>query len=131
LAAFSLGAAELAEKWVRTKVTGEATAQELSVNVLFPILEEIKRMILTEGHAPDVEAVREIDRHLRLCKNPEKIVGSKAYLAKQAEEERRAEEKRQKKVLEMQKEQGDPFGDEVGDEVGERNLVDNDNEDDD
>ena len=117
----------MAEKWVRTKVTGEATAQELSVNVLFPILEEIKRMILTEGHAPDVEAVREIDRHLRLCKNPEKIVGSKAYLAKQAEEERRAEEKRQKKVLEMQKEQGDPFGD----EVGERNLVDNDNEDDD
>jgi len=127
LAAFSLGAADLAEKWVRTKVTGEATAQELSVNALFQVLERIKRMILTEGHAPDVEAVREIDRRLRLCKNPEKIVGSKAYLAKQAEEERRAEKKRQKKVLEMQKEQGDPFGD----EVREKNIVDYDDEDDD
>ena len=127
MAAFSLGAAELAEKWVRTKVTGEVTAQKLSVDALSPVLEGIKGMILAEGHAPDVEAVREVDRRLRLCKNPEKIVGSKAYLAKQGEEEKRAEEKRQKKVLEMQKEQGDPFSD----EVQERNLVDYDDEDDD
>jgi len=41
--------------------------------------------------------VREVDRRLRICKNPEKVVGSKAYLARKLEDERVAEEKRSKK----------------------------------
>jgi len=127
LAAFSLGTGELAEKWARTKLIPEATPEQLSLDTIFPVLEAVKRMILEQGHAPNVEAVREVDRRLRICKNPEKIVGSKAYLAKQAEEDRKTEEKRQKKVLEMQKGQSDPFGD----EVQGRSLINYDEEEDD
>lgn len=74
-----------------------------------------------------MEAVREVDRRLRICKNPEKVVGSKAYLAKQAEEERKAEEKRNKKASDIQKGQIDPFGE----EIQSTNLVDYDDDDDD
>lgn len=83
-------------------------------------------MMLNGGDAPDVEAVREVDRSLRICKNPEKVVGSKAYIAKQAAVERKAEEKRHRKVLEMQKGQKDPFGE----EIQGTNLVDYDDDDD-
>ena len=36
--------------------------------------------------------MREVDRRLRLCKNPEKVPGTRAYLARQAEVERKAQE---------------------------------------
>lgn len=76
--------------------------------------ESIKEMILRDGDVPSVEVVREIDRRLRLCKNPEKIVGSKAYLKKQAKEEQVAAEKREKKAEVVRKAaEADPFGDEL------------------
>jgi cyclin H len=56
--------------------------------------------------------VREVDRRLKLCKNPEKVVGSKAYLARKAEDERKAEEKRSKKAMDVQ-EDADPFGEKL------------------
>lgn len=126
LAAFSLASPELALKWAQSKLSSDATPSQLSFDAISPVLVLIKAMILNEGHAPDVEAVREVDRRLRICKNPEKVEGTKAYLAKQAEEERKAEEKRNKKVLEMQKGQTDPFGD----EIQAKNLVDYDDDDD-
>ncbi|KAF5355950.1 hypothetical protein D9756_003896 [Leucocoprinus leucothites] len=126
LAAFTLAAPDLALKWAQSKLLPNVTSSQLSLDTISPVLELIKSMILNEGHAPDVEAVREVDRRLRICKNPEKVVGSKAYLAKQAEEERKAEEKRHKKVLEMQKGQSDPFGD----EIQGTSLVDYDDDDD-
>ena len=59
--------------------------------------------------------VREVDRRLKLCKNPEKVVGSSAYLAKKAEDERLATEKRTKKADEVRNISGeDPFGSELG-----------------
>lgn len=84
-------------------------------------------MIVNGGRGPDVEAVREVDRRLRICNNPEKVVGSSAFLAKQAEKAEQAEDKRNKKVLEMQKGQTDPFGD----EIRSSGLVDYDDDDDD
>jgi cyclin H len=126
LAAFSIAAPDLASKWAESKLQQNALPAQLSLETVSPVLELIKSIILNEGHAPEVEAVREVDRRLRLCKNPEKVVGSKAYLVKQEEEERRAEEKRHKKVLEMQQGQMDPFGD----EFRGPNLVDYDDDDD-
>lgn len=59
--------------------------------------------------------IREVDRRLKLCKNPEKVVGSSAYLAKKAEGERLAAEKRTKKADEVRNNiGGDPFGSEFG-----------------
>jgi len=94
-------------------------------------IEDIKRLITSQGHTPDVESVREVDRRLRICKNPEKVIGSKAYLARKLEDERLAEEKRNKKAAEMQEgtNDGDPFGNELS--KTRRLLVDYDDDDDD
>jgi cyclin H len=91
----------------------------------------IKLLITQSGQPPDVDSVRTVDRRLKLCKNPEKVVGSSAYLAKKKEEERKAEEKRNRKAEEVRKaiEDGDPFGD-VLREKAETGLVDDDDDDD-
>ena len=98
---------------------------------LSQVIDDIKRLITSQGHTPDVESVREVDRRLRICKNPEKVVGSKAYLARKLEDERVAEEKRNKKTAEMQEGSNDvdPFGNELSDT--RRLLVDYDDDDDD
>ena len=98
---------------------------------LSQIIDDIKRLITSQGHTPEVESVREVDRRLRICKNPEKVVGSKAYLARKLEDERVAEEKRNKKTAEMQEGSNDvdPFGNELSDT--RRLLVDYDDDDDD
>lgn len=86
------------------------------------------------GHPPDVEAVREVDRRLKLCKNPEKVPGSKAYLARQAAEQRRAEEKRNKKAEDVRKavtEGGNPFGSELNEDEKAKQLAELDDDDDD
>jgi cyclin H len=108
LACLALANPSSAGQWVSSKSVRGA-------NELEGAIEAIKELITRTGHVPDVESVREVDRRLKLCKNPEKVVGSKAYLAKKAEEARKAEEKRSKKAMEVQQtmEAGDPFGDEL------------------
>ena len=91
----------------------------------------IKSLITSSGNPPNVESVRDVDRRLKLCKNPEKVVGSKAYLARKAEEEKKAEDKRNRKAVEVKNtvDDGDPFGDELGrQDIG---LVDYDDDDED
>lgn len=125
LAAFSLAAPDLAARWLQSKNSPEHT---MNPNVI----EEIKTLIERDGHAPEVEAVREVDRRLRLCTNPEKVPGSKAYLAKKAEEEKKEGERRNKKATSLQQamEANDPFGNELtGSQKG--SVVDDDDDDDD
>ncbi|TDL28406.1 cyclin-like protein [Rickenella mellea] len=106
LACLSLASSDLAKQWAESKG---------SLSVL-AIVENIQQLIAGEGTDPEVEAVREVDKRLRLCKNPEKVPGSKAYLAKKAEEEATALARRSKKADDVKKamEAGDPFGDELG-----------------
>ena len=82
-------------------------------------------MIQTHGFPPDLEAVREVDRRLRICKNPEKVVGSTAYKRKQEEQERKAEEKRMRKaeLTRRAMADNDPFGSEL---IKEEDLDDDD-----
>ncbi|KAI0068422.1 cyclin-like protein [Artomyces pyxidatus] len=105
LACLSLADSDLAATWARAK----------GAESVLQIIPSIKDMILQDGQVPSVEVVREIDRRLKVCKNPEKVVGSKAYLAKKEKEEREAESKRAKKAEGVRKamEDGDPFGDEL------------------
>ena len=110
LACFSLASPTMASAWARAKFP--STSHPLVLDVLGPIVE----IILRDGSPPDVEAVREVDRRLRLCKNPEKMVGSKAYMAKKAQEEREAREKRERKAemaRVMMEKEGDVFGTEL------------------
>ena len=124
LAAFSLVAPDAATRWIAMKNMSESAT-------LQGVLEEIQSVIAQQGHPPDVESVREVDRRLKLCKNPEKVVGSKAYLVRKKEEERIAEEKRTKKA-ELQRaamnDEQDPFGTNLAPKKG---LVDYDDDDDD
>jgi len=84
----------------------------------------ITTLITESGHPPDVESVREVDRRLKLCKNPEKVVGSKAYLAKKAEEEKKLSEKKNRKPG-MDDDDDDPFGDALS---GERQDLEDDDD---
>ncbi|KAJ3517380.1 hypothetical protein NLJ89_g542 [Agrocybe chaxingu] len=126
LSAFSLVFPDVASQWMALKSPHE-------VSTLSTIVDDIKSIITTHGHPPSVESVREVDRRLRLCKNPEKVVGSKAYLARKMDAERSAAEKRNKKAVEVQKamEDGDPFGNELAEKRGLAGLVDYDDDDDD
>lgn len=130
LAALSLAAPELASTWSKSKSQGKLASSLLSSDTLPVVIEAIKTLITGMGVTPDVESVREVDKRLRLCKNPEKVVGSVAYLAKKAENEKKAEEKRNKKAVEVHQAMvdGDPFGNELGERPG---LVDYDDDDDD
>lgn len=123
LACFSLASPALASAWLRSK-TGQGSEESV-----LSVLEPIKAMVLTEGAPPDVEAVREVDRRLKLCKNPEKIPGTNAYNKKMAEKQRKADAKRLRKaeLVRQAMEQGDPFGSSL---VGQADLDDEDDDDD-
>ena len=124
LAAFSLSLPVVSEQWVATKMPDDFSK-------LSQVIDDIKRLITSQGHTPDVESVREVDRRLRICKNPEKVIGSKAFLARKLEDERVAEEKRSKKAAEMQEGviNSDPFGNELS--KTNQLLVDYDDDEDD
>ncbi len=126
LTCFSLASPTLASAWTHAKFPSSPHPPVLDV------LEPIKAMILGDGSSPDVEAVREVDRRLRLCKNPEKIVGSNAYTKKQQEKERKADEKRRRKAeaARIAMEEGDPFGSELARKAAQ-GLADEDDDDDD
>ena len=126
LACFSLASPTLASAWARAKFPS------LSHPPVLDVLEPIKAVIEQDGSPPDVEAVREVDRRLRLCKNPEKVVGSNAYNKKQQEKERKADEKRRRKAeaARIAMEEGDPFGSELAKKAVEE-LDDDDDDDDD
>jgi cyclin H len=79
---------------------------EQAIFALGETIDQIKTVITQTGESPQVELVREVDRRLKLCKNPQRVVGSKAYLAIKEEEQKRAE---QKKIRKSEGE--DPFGD--------------------
>jgi cyclin H len=117
LACVGLVEPDLANRWAQSK----------SSEAVLVVLESIKAIISEESVLPDVETVREVDRRLKLCKNPEKIVGSKSYLAKKAEEEKLAMDKRNKKADEIRQtiEEGDPFGNEL---ATERAMLDDDDD---
>ena len=121
LAAFSMASSDLADSWAQSKHSGSE---------VISVIEDIKAMIARDGTGPDVEKVRDVDRRLRLCKNPEKVEGSKAYLAKKADQEARAKAKRMKKAGDARRAmaEGDPFGEELG--PGDEALLDDDDDDD-
>ena len=127
LACFSLASPGLASAWARAKFPSVPHPPVLDV------LEPIKGVIQQDGSPPDVEAVREVDRRLRLCKNPEKIVGSNAYNKKMQEKERKADEKRRRKAeaARIAMEEGDPFGTELAKKAALDDLDDDDDDDDD
>lgn len=128
LASLSLVSPDLASQWAGSKFPSKIPESAASLTTLQEAIEAIKGLITSHGHPPNVESVREVDRRLKLCKNPEKVIGSNAYLARKAEAEKKAEEKRNRKAIEVQKAMidGDPFGSELNSQV-----IDDDDDDED
>ena len=129
LAALSLASSHLAQRWLNSKSPG---VDETFPDTLHISVDAVKDLIMHTGHPPDVEAVREVDRRLKLCKNPEKVVGSKAYLGRKAEEERKAEAKRNKKAEDIRRalEGDDPFGDALDEGKPPQRMEELDDDDD-
>ena len=121
LACLSMASPHLAVSWAHLKLADNADA-------ILTAVQPIKDMIIAHGSPPDVEAVRDVDRRLKLCKNPEKVVGSRAYMKKQQEAEQKADEKRRRKAAEVRRamEEGDPFGSEL---AGDGGMDDDDDDD--
>lgn len=116
LACLSMATETGAAEWMRAKGAE-----------IVPVINSIKDLIQREGSPPDNAVGREVDRRLKLCKNPEKIVGSRAYLAKEEEEKRKADEKRAKKAAAAQRamDSQNPFGSQ-----GDGEGLDDDDDDD-
>jgi len=68
LACLYLASQPLAERWAKAK------GDEAALGIIQPLAKEIEE----QGTGPDVELVREVDKRLKVCKNPEKVVGSRA-----------------------------------------------------
>ncbi|KAG8923288.1 hypothetical protein FRC03_005211 [Tulasnella sp. 419] len=115
LTCYHLVAPELAEAWGRSKITDQN-----EYDSLFEVVRTIEIVIQQDGSGPEVEVVREVDKRLRICTNPEYVPGSKAYLAKQAQIETEAAAKRAKRAEEVKRESmmDNPFGNDLTNEVG-------------
>jgi len=130
LACLSLASPSAMSAWTGVKSTIQPNKPSIDVSMLGDVIDTIQATITHEGQPPSVEHVREVDRRLKLCKNPEKVVGSKAYLKRKEQEEKKAEEKRTKKAEDTRKamEAQDPFGNPMESDV---QAMDDDDDDDD
>jgi cyclin H len=98
----------LAQRWAESK--------GMDMQLMEKTAGRIVAMVATDGKVPELERVREVDRRLRTCKNPEKTAGTAAYEQRKAEEDSVATEKRVHKALVAQRsmEMDDPFGGNLG-----------------
>lgn len=101
--------ASLANAWASSKLSGE------SLDMLDRTTSDIITMITDHGHPPQTDTVRGVDRRLRICTNPARIPGTKAFIARQEEDERKEQEKRVRKAEEIQRvmDNSDPFADDA------------------
>lgn len=76
LACLSQANPELAQRWVVDKAARAGSTS--FADDLPDLCEAVTRAIDTDGVTPPVDMVREIDRRLKLCKNPETVPGSRA-----------------------------------------------------
>lgn len=105
LAAFHAHSEELAKNWAASKGADES--------VISNLCKEIGSIVEREAKTIDVEAVREVDRRLRTCKNPEKTAGSVVFESKRAAEDQRVSERNNEKLArerQAMQEEEDPFG---------------------
>ena len=66
-------------------------------------------LLMEKGKQPvDIEVVREVDRRLKFCHNPEKDPESSLYKKREREKEENEERKRDNKT-ELRKNTQDPF----------------------
>lgn len=125
LAAFHAVDPSLTERWLASKLelSSQSTLRKLPADEQIPGMEEILRDVINPivaladaakaGKLTDIEKVRQVDRRLRFCKNPEKDPNSSLYKKRQREHEAEEMSKRVKKEEEVRKKEeifGDPFG---------------------
>ncbi|KJD99926.1 cyclin H [Cryptococcus gattii NT-10] len=70
-----------------TPVQGPAPLYGMEKSRLLEILEQIEAIIQTAAVGLDVKKVKEVDKRLRQCTNPEKIPGTALYIKRKQEKE--------------------------------------------
>ncbi|KIJ42027.1 hypothetical protein M422DRAFT_171760 [Sphaerobolus stellatus SS14] len=121
LTCFACAAPDLASAWASAK--GQSS-------VLNSIVPDILAMMEKDGVEPALEVVKQVDKRLKICKNPEKVKGSKAWLKRQKEVEEAATEKRMRKAEEARKAmEDDPFGGKLDEDVPPIKPIDDDDDD--
>ena len=127
LAAFHLTDPSLAERWLSSKLAlseadtslrqrgrgadGQTHEEEKqsAQSIVRGIVDPIVDLVESAKKAVDVEAVREVDRRLKYCKNPEKDPDSVLYKKRAAQQEEEQQKKKQKKDEEAKSREVDPF----------------------
>lgn len=106
LAAFHLADPSMTERWLKEKLSlvststlrKDAPAPAPSVDeTVRDVIDPLVELVDKGKKAVDVEMVREVDKRLRYCKNPEKDPESSLYKKRQAEEEEESQRKKTKK----------------------------------
>lgn len=125
LAAFHMVNPSLTERWLRAKLDLKASsklrkaqADEDDKMTMEVIISDVVNPIVAlaeaarAGKLTDVDKVRQVDRRLKFCKNPEKDPNSALYKKRQREKEEEAVSKKVKKdsdIREKHEALGDPF----------------------
>ena len=119
LAAFYNSDPSLTERWLSAKLSlaersilRQASESAIAVDRLVESTVDPLVSLVTEAkQAVDIEAVREVDKRLKYCNNPEKDPKSSLFKKREIEKEETEERKREKKMETKKKEDGeeDPF----------------------
>jgi len=64
---------ELAERWLAAKVE-----RGVKPDIPHTVVDEVLNLVDAEGMSPSTDVVRDVDKRLKQCKNPETIPGSRA-----------------------------------------------------
>lgn len=129
LAAFHMADPPLAERWLGSKLalvkdsklkkgSGDDNAKQedaaVSIsadNLLRDVVDPLVGLAEKGRRAVDIQAVREVDRRLKYCHNPEKDPNSSLYKKREREREEEESRKRQRKLDDAKARAGpeDPF----------------------
>lgn len=106
LAAFHLADPSMTERWLSAKLAlasastlrkDQASPVPAAEETIRDVVDPIVDLVEKGKKAVDVEMVREVDKRLRYCKNPEKDPESSLFRKRQAQEEEEQQRKKAKK----------------------------------
>jgi cyclin H len=118
LAAFHMADPSLTERWLSSKLALASESKLIANQAMFKttldsllkdVIDPLVLLVEQAKKAVDVEAVREVDRRLKFCKNPEKNPESSLYKKREREKEEQESRKREKKIAEAKAREVDPF----------------------
>lgn len=98
LAARELVDAYLVEQYAEAEATGAPTPYGAPREDLLRIISDVEDIVRAGTGDLDLKKVKEVDKRLKACTNPEKIPGTALYIKRKAEQDDKASEAKAEKV---------------------------------